>query len=98
MDLMPGMYAKDKNAVVKLLEGSSLLEDVLLEAIDNVSQDYAVKLCCTSFVFELYMLDPDFVSTCKKGLGGLMLKDSIMALLKMSTAEDDKVFRLTILG
>jgi hypothetical protein len=83
------MYSQDKASTVKLLMETPLLEDVLLEASDNVSKDYAVKLSCTCFLFELYMLDPDLVCSCKKGLGGLSLKDTIMAILKNSSAEDD---------
>lgn len=75
-----------------------LAEDILLEASENIADDYAVKLTCTSLLIEMYMLDPVLITSDKKGLGNLSLKDSILAIVQQSVNEDDSVYRISILG
>lgn len=75
-----------------------LAEDILLEASENIADDYAVKLTCTSLLLEMYMLDPVLITSDKKGLGNMSLKDSILAIVQQSVNEDDSVYRLTVLG
>jgi hypothetical protein len=41
-----------------------------------------VKLTCTSLLLEMYILDPVLITSDKKGLGNLSLKDSILAVVQ----------------
>ena len=82
LQLLANLYAMNRHQTTKLIMDTPLAEDVLLEASENISDDYAVKLTCTSLCLEMYMLDPVLITSDKKGLGNLSLKDSILAVVQ----------------
>ena len=81
LQLLSNLYQLDRHQTSKLMMDTPLAEDILLEASENIADDYAVKLTCTSLLLEMYMLDPTLITSDKKGLGNLSLKDSILAIV-----------------
>ena len=94
--LLPELHKLDREATRKMLEESQVIQKALVEAAEN-DIDYALKLKCTNLLFEIWYLYPTLVSQTSweiKGLNGMTLKDSFQLILKQSTNERDKVFRI----
>ena len=94
--LLPELHKIDREGAKKMLEESELIQDALVEAVEN-DIDYALKLKCTNLLFEIWYLYPTLVSQSSwemKGLNGMTIKDSFQLVLKQSTNERDKVFRV----
>ena len=94
--LLPEFHKIDRELTRKMLEESELIQNALHEAAEN-DMDYALKLKCTNLLFEIWYLYPTLVSQSNwevKGLNGMTIKDSFLLVLKQSTNERDKVFRI----
>ena len=94
--LLPELNKIDRETTRKMLEESDIIQNALVEAVEN-DLDYALKLKCTNLLFEIWYLYPTLVSQTSwevKGLNGMTLKDSFQLVLKQSTNERDKVFRI----
>ena len=79
------MMQKDEETASKLVNETSLMRDVLLQASENT--DYAIKLCCTSLLIELYIIGPDFIVLNEPGLGNMTVKESILAVILQGASE-----------
>ena len=76
------MMEKDGEQACKFIKDSTLMTDALAEASENMADDYAVKLCCSSLLVEVYIVEPDLIASDKKGgLGKMTLKDSILMIV-----------------
>jgi hypothetical protein len=63
------------------LTNTDLIIKALVEATENATGDYAVKLASSSLLLEIFMIDPDLISAEAPGLAGLSQKGSIMDLV-----------------
>lgn len=88
----------DCDEVKLALEGSTLIQDALVEATDD-NGDVSLRLKCTNLLLEIWFLHPSIPANPDKqhyGIGSLSLKDSFHYVLEQGVTMRDRIFSLNV--
>ena len=64
--MLPALREIDQDASLSLLKECHMISDSIEEATTNPSNDYAIKLSCTSLLLEAWSLEPLIISPKKQ--------------------------------